>query len=158
MTCRRRGRTSQPIYAMIENLDANIGRLLERVRAAPGFEDTLTVYFSDHGDYMGSHGVFNTKEHPHEESVRIPAIFHWPGHIHEGMFSLVDLLATTLELVGSAVPVWSQGRDFSPDASGRLTIQPAHRGPARDGWFSAVAVEHARLERSCLRTVEVCFH
>ena len=77
-------------------------------------EDTLTIYFSDHGDYMGSHGVFNTKEHPHEESVRIPAIFHWPDQIPaqgptDGLFSLVDLLATTLGLAGAQVPVWSQG-------------------------------------------------
>ena len=116
-------------YAMIENLDANIGRLLECVRGTPGFEDRLTVYFSDHGDYMGSHGVFNTKEHPHEESVRIPAIFHWPGHIPEGhtpegMFSLVDLLATTLGLVGAEMPAWSQGQDFSPTLRGETGFTP----------------------------------
>jgi arylsulfatase A-like enzyme len=111
-------------YAMIENLDWNIGRLRECLRNQPGFEDTLTVYFSDHGDYMGSHGVFNTKEHPHEESVRIPAIFHWPGQIPAtglapGLFSLVDLLATTLGLVGAQVPGWSQGTDFSPGLRGQ---------------------------------------
>ena len=116
-------------YAMIENLDANIGRLLACVQDVEGFEDTLTVYFSDHGDYMGSHGVFNTKEHPHEESVRIPAIFHWPGQIPAGrrpagMFSLVDLLATTLGLVGAEVPVWSQGRDFSPSLRGEPGFVP----------------------------------
>ena len=106
-------------YAMIENLDWNIGRLMEGVQGTSGFADTLSVYFADHGDYMGSHGVFNTKEHPHEESVRIPAIFHWPGQIPAqgkigGLFSLVDLMATTLGLVGAEVPVWNQGTDFAP--------------------------------------------
>lgn len=110
-------------YAMIENLDANIGRLMECIQQTSGFDDTLTVYFSDHGDYMGSHGVFNTKEHPHEESVRIPAIFHRPGHIPagqrpDGLFSLVDLMATTLGLVGAEVPSWSQGTDFSASLRG----------------------------------------
>lgn len=47
----------------------------------------------------------------------------WPGHIPEshvpqGMFSLVDMLATTLGLVGCQVPVWTQGRDFSPTLRG----------------------------------------
>ena len=43
-------------YAMIENLDWNIGRLLEAIDGVPGFKDnTMTVYFSDHGDFMGSH-------------------------------------------------------------------------------------------------------
>jgi arylsulfatase A-like enzyme len=116
-------------YAMIENLDHNIGRLMECVQQTEGFEDTLTVYFSDHGDYMGSHGVHNTKEHPHEESVRIPAIFHRPGTIPagirpEGLFSLVDLMATTLGLVGAEVPSWSQGADFSPCLRGEDGFAP----------------------------------
>ena len=112
-------------YAMIENLDWNIGRLMETVQSTEGFDDTLTVYFSDHGDYMGSHGMYNTKEHCHEESVRIPAIFHRPGHIpargliDDGMFSLVDLLSTTLGLVGEEMPRWSQGQDFTPAIMGQ---------------------------------------
>jgi len=106
-------------YAMIENLDWNIGRLNECLKNQPGFENTLQVYFSDHGDYMGSHGAFNTKEHPHEESVRIPSIFHWPDNIPAqgcigGLFSLVDLMATTLGLAGCEIPVWSQGANFAP--------------------------------------------
>ena len=68
---------------------------------------------------MGSHGLHNRKEYPHEESVRIPAIFHAPGRlpaqgIVDGLFSLVDLLPTTLGLAGASVPPWVQGVDFSP--------------------------------------------
>ncbi|MEE3262105.1 MAG: sulfatase-like hydrolase/transferase [Candidatus Latescibacterota bacterium] len=111
-------------YAMIENLDWNIGRLMETLGGVKGFEDVLTVYFSDHGDYMGSHGRFNTKEHSHEESVRITAIFNRPGHnpargvIDDGMFSLVDLLATTLGLIDEPAPRWSQGTDFASAITG----------------------------------------
>ena len=116
-------------YAMIENLDWNIGRLMECLRDTQGFDDTLTVYTSDHGDYMGSHGAHNTKEHPHEESVRIPAIFHWPQRIPPqgqvgGLFSLVDLMATTLGLVGSDVPAWQQGTDFAPALRGETFTGP----------------------------------
>ncbi|MCF7689570.1 MAG: sulfatase-like hydrolase/transferase [Cephaloticoccus sp.] len=118
-------------YAMIENLDANIGRLREKLNVAPGFkESTLTVYFSDHGDFMGSHGIFQRKEYPHEESVRIPAIFHWPDHIPargltSGLWSLVDLLPTTLGLAGVAIPPHLQGRDFSPLLRGEEFTPPA---------------------------------
>lgn len=108
-------------YAMIENLDWNLGRLMDTLAGLEQFRDnTLTVYFSDHGDYMGSHGLFNRKESHFEESVRIPAIFHWPGRIpargvvDEGLFSLVDLMPTTLGLVQATVPPHSQGADFSP--------------------------------------------
>ena len=117
-------------YAMIENLDWNIGRLNECLQSRPDFANTLQVYFSDHGDFMGSHGMFNMKEHPHEESVRIPAIFNWPDHLPaqgsvDGLFSLVDLMATTLGLAGCDVPVWSQGRDFSPLLRGEEFTPPA---------------------------------
>lgn len=110
-------------YAMIENLDWNIGRLMEAVGSLPQFRDTLTVYFSDHGDFMGSHGLQSRKEHPQEESIRIPAVFHWPGHIAPrgligGLFSLVDLMPTTLGLLGEPIPAHNQGSDFSAAIGG----------------------------------------
>jgi len=116
-------------YAMIENLDWNIGRLMEALAGLPRFRNTLTVVFSDHGDYMGSHGLFNRKELPHEESVRIPAIFHWPGQVPArgtipGLFSLVDLMATTLGLAGAPIPPWNQGLDFSPHMRGQSFRPP----------------------------------
>jgi arylsulfatase A-like enzyme len=116
-------------YAMIENLDWNVGRLMSVLQEQPAFADTLTVYFSDHGDFMGSHGLYNTKEHPQEESVRIPAIFHHPGGIparglSDGLFSLVDLLATTIGYIGGEAPPWSQGTDFSPLLRGATDFVP----------------------------------
>lgn len=106
-------------YAMIENLDHNIGRLVQMLNETPGFEDTLIVYMSDHGDLMGSHGLQSRKEFPCEEGVRIPAIFYHPTHIpaqgsRDELFSLVDLLATTCGIAGLPVPAYSQGMDFSP--------------------------------------------
>ena len=116
-------------YSMIENLDWNIGRFISRLHRFSSPEEVLTVYFSDHGDYMGSHGLFNQKEHGHEESVRIPAIFHWPGTIpatgnREELFSLVDLMGTTLGLLGVDKPSWSQGVDFSDALLGNKFVQP----------------------------------
>ncbi len=107
-------------YAMIENLDRNIGRLLDALESIDGFRDnTITVYFSDHGDFMGSHDQIEDKGHPHEESVRVPAIFYGPGVLpcqgaRTELFSLVDMAPTTLGLAGVPVPVHMQGTDFSP--------------------------------------------
>ncbi|MEM6822254.1 MAG: sulfatase [Verrucomicrobiota bacterium] len=107
-------------YGMIENLDWNLGRLQDAIKQSQTFsKNTMSVYFSDHGDYMGSHGVSRGKVHIHEESTRIPAIFHWPERIppqgkNRGLFSLVDMMATTLGLAGVAIPVHNQGTDFSP--------------------------------------------
>ena len=113
-------------YAMVENLDWNIGRLMDVLQTLPQFQDnTLTIYFSDHGDYMGTQGAINRKENPHENSVRVPTIFHWPnqipakGRVDNVLFSSVDLFATTLGLVDVDVPVYSQGIDFSDGILGK---------------------------------------
>ncbi len=111
-------------YAMIENLDWNMGRLMDAVGSLSRFSDTLTVYTSDHGDFMGSHGRQSRKEHPHEESVRIPAILNWPGQIParggmDGLFSLVDLTPTLLGLAGADIPAYCQGFDWSAMLQGR---------------------------------------
>lgn len=106
-------------YAMIENLDANLGRLKAALEELPSFqEDTLFIYLSDHGDFMGSHGWVCQKSQPHEESIRVPAIFHWPGHIPtqgkvDEIFGLIDFLATILGCAGLPIPQWNQGADWS---------------------------------------------
>ena len=111
-------------YAMIENLDWNLGRVMDAFEANERFANTLCVYTSDHGDYMGSHGLLATKIEHHEESVRVPALFHWPQQIPatgaaDGLFSLVDLMPTMLGLADVPVPVHNQGTDFSPLLRGR---------------------------------------
>ncbi|NWF65663.1 MAG: sulfatase-like hydrolase/transferase [Chloroflexi bacterium] len=116
-------------YAMVENLDHNIGRLIAAVEQSLGVENCLLVYFSDHGDYVGSHGMWLDKVYEHEESVRVPAIFHWPGAIParggvDGLFSLVDLLPTTLGLAGLPVPPWCQGTDWSARLRGADVAGP----------------------------------
>lgn len=116
-------------YAMIENLDSNIGRLREALGALSGYDNLVTAYISDHGEYAGCHDRSQRKEHPHEESVRIPALFHYPGVIApqggiDGLFSLVDLAPTLLGLAGRAVPAWMQGRSFAPHLRGERMDLP----------------------------------
>ena len=117
---------------MIENLDWNIGRLSDALSRNTQFTDnTLTVYFSDHGDFMGNHGLFERKENPHQESVRVPAIFHWPNQIPaQGMrnelFSLVDMLPTTLGLLEMDMPSYLQGKDFSSALLNKPFVEPNH--------------------------------
>ncbi|MEJ2600180.1 MAG: sulfatase-like hydrolase/transferase [Anaerolineales bacterium] len=117
-------------YAMLENLDWNLGRLLDGLKHMARFRtNTLIVYFSDHGEYMGSHGLFERKEHPHQEAVRIPVIFHLPGRIPSqglrgSLFSLVDLLPTTLGLLNLPIPTYVQGQDFSPACLGQEFAGP----------------------------------
>ncbi len=106
-------------YAMIENLDWNIGRLREALEESGLTNNTHIIFFSDHGDMHGSHGQFH-KTSPWEESVRIPFIIGGGRPFYEykrgsvdAPVNHVDIAPTTLGLCGIDVPDWMQGTDYS---------------------------------------------
>jgi arylsulfatase A-like enzyme len=105
--------------AMVENLDWNVGRIRAALEEAGLSHNTHIIFFSDHGDMLGSHGMFR-KTTPHEESIRVPMIIggHVPLYEHRTAaldcpFSLVDLAPTSLGLCGIEVPEGMEGNDWS---------------------------------------------
>ena len=115
-------------YAMIEHLDAAIGRLMKEVCELRNSRETIVCYISDHGEFLGSHGLCERKMHPHEESVRVPMVFHAPGRVQErgftaeGVVGLVDLAPTLLGLCDLPTPAWMQGQSFSDYLRGSGTL------------------------------------
>ena len=119
-------------YAMIENIDWNIGRVFATLEDQGLADDTYVIYFSDHGDMHGSHGNI-LKCVPYEESLRIPFVVYNPRQSNttprlrsgqapgtesteRGMPSLinhVDIGPTSLGLCGVDVPEWMVGFDYS---------------------------------------------
>ncbi|HBE02177.1 MAG: hypothetical protein A2096_15275 [Spirochaetes bacterium GWF1_41_5] len=107
--------------AMIENLDYNIGRVIMLLRETGLYDSTHILFFSDHGDMHGSHGLMR-KTNPFEEAVRIP--FVMGGVSDKGyngmrsgscstLINHVDIAPTTLGLCGVPVPESMQGTDLS---------------------------------------------
>lgn len=121
-------------YAMIENIDWNLGRI-RAVLADAGFAfNTHILFFSDHGDMHGSHGQFK-KMTAHEESIRIPFMVggeqpHGYEGRRNGTFDIplnhVDIAPTTLGLCGLAKPSWMEGMDYSHR---RINKKPAAAEP-----------------------------
>ncbi|MFW6457544.1 MAG: sulfatase-like hydrolase/transferase [Planctomycetota bacterium] len=108
-------------YAQIENIDANVGRLTESLRENKLIDDTHLMFFSDHGDQLGSHGRFG-KCVPHEESARVPFIIGggapmsydgWKAGNAPSLINHLDIAPTTLGLCGIEVPDWMEGFDYS---------------------------------------------
>lgn len=100
------------------SLDRNIERALAYLDKHQLAENTLVVYLSDQGFYMGEHGWFD-KRFMYEESFRTPLLMRWPGKIQAGRVdsSLVmnlDLAPTFLELSGLPVSSQIQGRSMLP--------------------------------------------
>lgn len=153
-------------YAMVENLDWNIGRIRTALEEAGLTLDTHIVFFSDHGDMLGSHGQFR-KTSPWEEAIRIPFIIGGGRPFYQyrrGRFDVpinhVDIAPTTLGLCGIKAPDWMQGTDYSgyripdrqvenePDSAFlQLCVETRHHDSVdrpwraivtRDGWKYAV--------------------
>ncbi|CAG7654319.1 sulfatase [Paenibacillus allorhizosphaerae] len=119
-------------YAMIENLDWNVGRIRKALEACGLDGDTHLIFFSDHGDMHGSHGQFR-KTIPFEESIRIPFIMGGEQLYHGRVrgtdttpINHVDIAPTTLGLCGIEKPTWMEGTDYS---SHRLRGNPKDNEP-----------------------------
>jgi arylsulfatase A-like enzyme len=104
-------------YAQIKNLDDNIGRVLATLEKRNWLENTIICYFSDHGDFQGSHRRTG-KWRPEEESSNIPLIIQWPeaiprGQVTDALISAVDIMPTLCGLLALPIPDSCDGEDFS---------------------------------------------
>jgi len=104
-------------------MDANIGRLLGYLDSTGLSANTVVIYSSDQGFYLGEHGWFD-KRWMYEESLRTPLIVRWPGQVATGsvnknIVSNLDFAETFLDIAGIAVPAAMQGRSFLPILRGQ---------------------------------------
>ena len=110
-------------FRIVEKVDAEVGRLLDAVRDAGRWEDTLILLTSDHGDGHGAHR-WNGKTALWEEVIRIPLLacgpgVRGPGRVEERLVSNgLDLLPTICEAAGAAAPADLPGRSLRPLLAG----------------------------------------
>lgn len=143
-------RTVIPTYmGLIKQIDDQLGRLFATLEAQGRMDDTMIVFTSDHGDYLGDHWL-GEKELFHEASVRVPMIVYDPdpaadstrGFVDDRLVEAIDLLPTFVETMGGdAQPHLLEGR----------SLAPLLRGGAATHWRDAVFSEgdyawrHARF-------------
>lgn len=108
-------------YAMVENLDANVGRMMTFLEASGLDRNTVVVFLSDHGEMGGAHCERNTiKEHPYEESTGIPLIIRDPrlpdraGAVIDEPVCTEDLFPSFLDLAGIEPPKDKPGMSLAP--------------------------------------------
>jgi arylsulfatase A-like enzyme len=104
-------------------VDEGVGRLLKHLDDTGLSKNTLVVYTSDQGFFLGEHGWFD-KRWIFEESLRTPLLVRWPGVVRPGsanrdIVSNVDFAATFLEAAGAKAPGDLQGRSLVPILRGR---------------------------------------
>lgn len=107
----------------VKAVDDNVGRLLKYLDETGLATNTIVVYASDQGFYMGEHGWFD-KRWIFEESLRTPCLIRWPGVVKAGsknkdIVSNLDFAETFLQAAGQPVPAEMQGRSLVPVLAGK---------------------------------------
>lgn len=115
-------------YAMVSLIDSEVGRISDHLDQLGLTDRTFIIFTSDHGDYMGDHGLITKSPALYDCLVRVPFIVRQPGVIADGerrcdLVSHIDILPTLVHLAGGAVPDGVQGKDFL-DRRG-LELRPA---------------------------------
>ncbi len=108
----------------IASVDENIGRMLDYLDEAGLAENTIVIYCSDQGFYLGEHGWFD-KRWMYEESLRTPFLIRWPGVVKPGSVNSTDIVSpldfaqTFCEIAGLESPADMQGRSLIPVLKGK---------------------------------------
>ncbi len=121
----------------IASVDDSVGRILDTLEAQGLADDTIVIYTSDQGWYLGEHGWYD-KRWMYEESFRTPLLLSWPGVVEPGrrtelLSQNIDLAPTFLEIIGVEAPPRMQGRSLLP------VLEAADDAEVEDiGWRDAL--------------------
>jgi arylsulfatase A-like enzyme len=104
-------------WAMVDQIDARVGEVLDTLEASGQLENTLVIFMSDHGEMLGDHGVYPKGPFLYDPAVRVPLILSMPGTIPGGrrssaLVELTDIAPTLLEACGEPVHPQMQGRSL----------------------------------------------
>jgi len=111
-------RYMQRYLRTIASIDENVGKILDYLDENNQTDDTMVIYTSDQGFFLGDHGWFD-KRFMYEESFQMPFLVRYPREIPAGstcgdVICNVDFAATWLDLANLPIPSYMQGRSFRP--------------------------------------------
>jgi arylsulfatase A-like enzyme len=111
-------RYMQDYLACVQSVDDNLGRFLDFLDQQNLAPNTIVIYTSDQGFFLGEHGLYD-KRFMYEETLRMPFLVRWPavikpGQVQEAMANNTDFAPTFLDAAGVAVPAEMQGRSLVP--------------------------------------------
>jgi arylsulfatase A-like enzyme len=116
-------RYMQDYLATVQSVDDSVGRVVEFLDRSGLGRNTIVVYTSDQGFFLGDHGLYD-KRFMYEEALRTPFLVRWPAGIKPGTRSdaiglNIDVAPTFLDAAGVAAPADMQGRSLLPVLKGR---------------------------------------
>lgn len=138
----------------IRSMDDQIGRLLDELDRLNVADETIVVYASDQGFFLGEKGWFD-KRWMYEESMRMPLLVRWPGTVeagseHTALVQNLDLAQTFLDVAGVEAPDAMQGQSLVPLLRGDDTL-PDERDALYYHYYEYPAV-HSVMRHEGVRT------
>ncbi len=117
-------RYMQDYLGCIQGIDESVGQVLDELDAQGLAENTVVIYTSDQGFFLGDHGMYD-KRFMYEESLKMPFLLRWPkavraGTRQEAMAINCDFAPTFLALAGAEIPAEMQGVSLAPLLGGGL--------------------------------------
>ena len=107
----------------ISSVDDNVGRVLDYLEQIGELDNTIIIYTSDQGFYLGEHGWFD-KRFMYEESLKTPFVIRYPkaiksGSVTDAMIQNLDFAPTLLDMAGVSIPGDIQGESFKDVVNGK---------------------------------------
>lgn len=121
-------------YAGIEHIDDQVGRMIQTLKDNGQYDNTLIVFTSDHGEYLGYHHMLLKSNYPYEPMAKVPLIVKWPGSPRAGetsdaLASLIDLAPTFLAAADCDVPKAMHGLNLADAKADRpVAFLDTHHG------------------------------
>ncbi|MBL8175601.1 MAG: sulfatase-like hydrolase/transferase [Bryobacterales bacterium] len=123
-------------YRMVEDVDRQVGRLLDALEQSGLMHDTVIAFCSDHGEGLGGH-KWAQKASFYEESARVPLMLAGPGvprrRLNPALSSLEDLMPTLCDLAGLATPESCTGVSLLKGGRAMVSSQLRYGGADREG-------------------------
>lgn len=133
-------------YASISQIDQQIGHMIAVLRDSNLYDNTMIIFTSDHGEYLGFHHLLLKGGYPYDPLIRVPLLVKFPGQDHAGeendmLTSLIDVAPTILRQAGIDPPANMLGLDLANPRNPRSTIFVEGRA----GSYVARTISHALI-------------
>ncbi len=102
--------------ALVKGIDDKVGKIIDALKSTHQYDNTIIIFCSDHGDYLGDHGLIGKGTY-YESSTKVPLIVRNPsmseGIVHRGPATIMDITATLLHCAGCQVPDYMDSKPLA---------------------------------------------
>ncbi len=145
-------KTTAYYHAMIEMIDISVGKVIKAIKDAGEYDDTLFIFASDHGEHLGSNGLWRKGYFLYDHIIRSPFFMTWKNGFADGirndeLYQALDIAPTILDLLDLPIPVGMQGKSFANVLKGKKV-------PGREYIYcqGAYAPLGSFIDSICIRT------